>query len=322
MKEYIVKWIKRYGVTVWLIAAVIGLVASVSYAAYVNLDVEKWVLSTGKGKQAFFSSNYLYLVDRDENAYSERRVVKSSEETQSVVVKIFNHVYGDQSMVNLDDISYTFTVTLQSNGGSLPSDLQNITVSDGTDTWSFATGLTVTFPRQGNVYTLKGGTPQNNEFTFTIPTEIADRVRFQVVAQPNNPSYGATNDQKLAALITMAQAQLVNDWTGRFIDNSDVAAPKDYSGFNYEISGVGEGTLTLTWDKSLTISPWFKLDNNLEEETADGTKWKLTMEVGGKDGEERPSAYQLQFYKADKAFIDGCSWEQLKSLVTVDFSKA
>ena len=39
MKDQIWKWIKRYGVTVWLTVAAIALLVSVSYAAYINLDL-------------------------------------------------------------------------------------------------------------------------------------------------------------------------------------------------------------------------------------------------------------------------------------------
>ena len=74
MRKQILKWIKRYGITVWLLVAILALAVTVSYAAYVNREINKFVLATGKGNQAFFSSNCLYLVDAKETQYRNRRI--------------------------------------------------------------------------------------------------------------------------------------------------------------------------------------------------------------------------------------------------------
>ena len=113
MKEQFLKWIKRYGVTMWLIAAILALAASVSYAAYVNQDIKKFVLMTGKGNQAFFSSNYLYLTDIKGTNYRSRRIPSTQDANNyyTFPVKICNHVYGNEEMVNLVDSSLEFWLT-------------------------------------------------------------------------------------------------------------------------------------------------------------------------------------------------------------------
>ena len=70
------------------------------------------------------------------------------------------------------------------------------------------------------------------------------------------------NNQKLAAMITIADKTVTHGWSGRFLDDSGYN-PSGYSGYNYEISGTGEGTITLSWDPSLEISQWFLRDNGL-----------------------------------------------------------
>lgn len=320
MKEQILKWIKRYGVTVWLIAAILALAVSVSYAAYVNLDINKWVVSTGKGNQAFFGSNYLYLTDRDETLYSERPVPQTPEDSNdpntryTFTVQVCNYVYGNPDLVNLDDIHYSFAVKLYPNGlGTLPDGVEQIQVSHmGTPT-SFTEEGTLTIGSK----TLPGETPTMDSYAFYVPQNLKDQVIFEVTACPTAQSYGATNDQKLAAVITMADQTATHVWTGRFIDDR-TPPPSDYSGFNYEISGTGEGTLTLRWNAAvLEISPWFQRDVADGTGGQDGDFKTYTFPVGGADS---PSAYQLQFYIADKGKIDTISsWDVLSQLVTVTF---
>lgn len=320
MKEQFLKWIKRYGVTMWLIAAILALAASVSYAAYVNQDIKKFVLMTGKGNQAFFSSNYLYLTDIKGTNYRSRRIPSTQDAYYTFPVKICNHVYGNEEMVNLDNINYTFAVTLHPSGGgsALPEGVESISVTvDGTQH---------TLPSNGELTLdgkLPGGTATTHTYTFSVPEALKNEVIFEITATPDSGFQTATNGQKLAALLAIAEPTVTQDWTGRFLDD-DSHLPKEYSGFNYELSGTGEGTVTLTWDKSLQISPWFLKDNDSpEQRTVTGTdnreKWQITMSVGGQDA---PSAYQIQFYKADKTAFGEPDWNGLEKLVTVTFTQS
>lgn len=308
MKEQILKWIKRYGVTVWLIAVIILLAVSVSYAAYVNLDIEKYVLTTGKGNQAFFSSNHLYLTDHTETEYTSRLIppVRKYTETNtySFSVDICNHVYGNPAMVNLDDIRYQLQVTLLANGGTLPgpSDLAAITI-DGSP---FTVDEMILEPRM-----LEGGKAQKHTYTFMVPDSLKERIIFQIVALPEDNYLPATNNQKLAAKVSIADRIVIHNWSGRFLDVQDIDTTQ-YSGFNYEISGSGEGTVTLTWDADfLELSPWFE---KFVREKADSTveNGVCTFPVSGEN------TYQLQFYISNKNELP--DWNGLKSAVKVSFT--
>lgn len=71
-----------------------------------------------------------------------------------------------------------------------------------------------------------------------------------------------TNQAELKPLSAKLGVIYINNntsatWTGTFIDNA--TSPKDLDGFNYRLSGSGEGTVTLTWNTNyVDISPWFK----------------------------------------------------------------
>lgn len=321
MRKQILKWIKRYGITVWLLVAALALAVTVSYAAYVNREINKFVLATGKGNQAFFSSNCLYLVDAKETQYRNRRISPTQAQQQKMLtfpVIICNYVYGNDQLVNLDDITYSFAVKLYPNGGSeLPSGVGNIYVTvNGTSHHLNADGeLTISSQK------LPGGTANSHEYEIVIPEELKDKVLFEITATPNDASLSATNNQKLAAMITIADKTVTHGWSGRFLDDSGYN-PSGYSGYNYEISGTGEGTITLSWDPSLEISQWFLIDNGLTQSTNSDGYYEVRFGVGGKDGSgtERPSAYQLQFYLATKPG-GNLTWSQMSAKVKVQFQE-
>lgn len=322
MRKQILKWIKRYGITVWLLVAILALAVTVSYAAYVNREINKFVLATGKGNQAFFSSNYLYLVDAEETQYRNRRISPTRIEPQNELtfpVIICNYVYGNNQLVNIDDITYSFAVKLYPNGGSeLPSGVEQIYVTvDGAGNQNLNAAGSLEISGQK----LPGGTANSHEYEIVIPEELKDKVLFEITAMPNNASLSATNNQKLAAMITIADKTVSHGWSGRFLDDSGYN-PSGYSGYNYEISGTGEGTITLSWDPSLEISQWFLSDNGLTQSTNSDGYYEVRFDVGGKDGSgtERPSAYQMQFYLAAKPY-ESLTWSQMIAKVKVRFQE-
>ncbi|MGN0394431.1 MAG: hypothetical protein ACI4EF_03645, partial [Coprococcus sp.] len=165
---------------------------------------------------------------------------------------------------------------------------------------------------------------QKKEYPFYVPAELKELVKIQIVAEPDESSQGATDSQKLAAVLTLSSLEPTENWTGEFIDDKSIDVD-EYDGFNYEISGNGEGTVTLTWPDKLQISSWFLDDVGAYDITQDGTtgNWSAKFAVGGTttgaDGSEvaAPTAYQFQIYRnSDK---DTMSWNEMESQVTVEF---
>ena len=82
-------------------------------------------------------------------------------------------------------------------------------------------------------------------------------MKIQVVAEPSEESKETVNRQKLAAVFSFADYEAVKSWTGHFLDSqANGRTPNDYDAFNYEISGNGAGTVTMTWSVSLQLSKW------------------------------------------------------------------
>ena len=61
---------------------------------------------------------------------------------------------------------------------------------------------------------------------------------------------------EIGAVLSFADYEVTKNWTGYFIDSQTGRKPDDYDAFNYEISGNGAGTVTVTWDDSLLLSKW------------------------------------------------------------------
>lgn len=316
MKEKLWKWIKRYGVTVWLVTAAIALLVSVSYAAYINLDIAKWVVSTGSGGNSVrFSSNYLYAVDANEENYSTRRITPKTETAENgtavskFTVEVCNYIYGNTAAVNSKDIGYTLKATLLPiGGGALPTGVERITVNET----AFNANGELSIPTQ-----LPAKEPTSHKYLFTIPEDLAEQVSIEIVAEPQSDTdYLATNQKKLAAEITFRDASVADNWRGKFVDKRGDRSPTQYDGFNYEISGSGKGTVTVTWNESiLEISHW------LNAEEVNGKSW--VIEVGG---EGKPTAYMTQFYIKDREKFEAefksgeDPWKKLDSLVQVTFT--
>lgn len=317
MKEKLWKWIKRYGVTVWLVTAAIALLVSVSYAAYITLDISKHVVSTGSGGNIVrFSSNYLYVTDIG-GSYGTRKVTTmhdNEKNSDNFTVEVCNYIYGNTAAVNSSDIIYSLVAELVYTGDTPP---EGITVSPASgESVSFVNGR-LTIPGR----TLPAGTATADKYVFSIPEGIKDQISIRIAAIPDDSSLSATRQKMLAAEIVFKNASLTNNWDGEFIDTKTVLTPMQYDGFNYEISGNGKGTVTITWKKDiLEISPWFRPNGVEATKTNEG--WSFPV-----GGDNQPSAYMTQFYIKDRTSFDAefggqeqaAMWEKLESLVTVSF---
>ena len=338
MRKQKKKSIKWKGIAVLFLIAVVFLAVSGSLAAYTSFNSVKRVVSTGKGNGTLFSSNYLYLVDNGEQEenYSTRRISPTEVKEGDTVtgyeftVQVCNYVLGNETIYNTNTINYRFEAQLIASDGSatLPSNITNIKVKkSGDDTEN-------PFDTTGNLQLageeLSTGSAKKNAYTFTIPADLKDKVKIRITATPDDTtSLSATNNQKLAGILTFASLAPTENWSGEFIDDES-NAPSKYDGFNYEISGNGEGKVTLTWSSTLQISTWFLSEVELDTNgfTSDETRQSITFPVGGteKDGTTpRPTAYQLQFYwnpdKIDKDGREKCTdWSEFENKVTVKFT--
>ena len=307
MKGYymkkIQKWIKQYrGAAVLLGLGVLTLIIYGSFAAYTSFNSVKRVVSTGTQSDTMFGSNYLSPLNLSDTNYPVKRISLSDDTNCTFTVLVGNYVWGDESLYNPKDITYTVTAKLLSmDGGDLPADYSSIKMN-GT---SFDDAGELT----GKNQKLPTGKAATNEYKFEIPGILKDKVKIQIVAEPDASSKEAVNNQKLAAILSFSGYEAVKNWTGHFLDSKD-KNPDQYDAFNYEISGNGSGSVTVVWEDSLQLSKWTtggKQTNNSYTFTVDGST----------------TAVQFQFYRNPEKVsdLDGKNWSGLEELVKVSFTE-
>ena len=304
MKETIWKWIKQYRVAAGIFSiGMLTLIVSGSFAAYTSFNSVKRVVSTERRSDTMFGSNYLTLLNLTDNNYSIRRITLSEEEKNNTfTVKVCNYAWGDESLYNTKDITYTVQANLIAmDGGKLPESITKIRIND----IAFKANGECTLTSQD----LKAGKARENTYRFELPAELKNKIEIQIVAEPTNESAEAVNSQKLAAVISFADYESVKSWTGHFLDSqANGRTPDDYDAFNYEISGNGAGTVTMTWPASLQLSKW---TTNGQQVTG-----PYSFEVDG-----ATTAVQFQFYRNPENEIKAETWAELEKWVTVTFKE-
>ena len=285
-----------------LVLGVLALAVSGSFAAYTSFNSVKRVVSTGTQSDTMFSSNYLSLLNLNDEAYPAKRIPFSDTETGTFTVLVCNYVWGDESLYNPKKITYTVTAQLLStDGGSLPDDITGIKINNQ----SFDTDGRWTLLKE----VLDSGSAKRNNYKFEIPAALKNKIKIQMTAEPSDDeSKKAVNNQKLAAIFSFAEYEATKNWTGHFLDSTTKRTPSDYDAFNYEISGNGAGTVTVTWENSLQLSKW--ATNGKQESNS----YTFTVD---------DSTKAVQFYRNPKDMLsDTISWADLEKLVTVTFKEA
>ena len=297
------KWIRQSkAAAIFLLAGAMLLAVYGSFAAYTNFNSVKRVVSTGTQSDTMFGSNYLTLMNLNDTSIPVKRIsLAGNDDNYTFTVQVCNYVWGDESLYNPRQISYTMKAELiPMNGGTLPGGCDGIMMR-GTP---FSADGRCDLGNQ----TLDTGDAKTNEYKIEIPTFLKDKIKIKIIAEPENFSEEAVNFQKLAAILSFADYEVNKNWTGHFIDSQTERKPDDYDAFNYEISGNGAGTVTVTWKESLLLSKWVTNDKQQNN--------SYTFNVDGST-----TAIQFQFYKNPEKWSAPEDWEALEKLVTVDFKE-
>lgn len=325
MKEKFWRWIKRYRLAgaLFLIGALAAAVYG-SFAAYTNFNSVKRVVSTKRqdDDNTMFSSNYLSLIHSSDTCPAKRISLAEKDKNYTFTVLVCNHVWGDESLYNPKNISYTLTAQLLSmDNGSLP---QGCTGENGIKLKVLGESVeTHIFGENGeekDVCTISNqvlntGTAAQKSYQFIMPKDLKDKVKIRIKAEPVDGSMAAVNNQILGAVLSFADYQVTKNWTGHFIDSKD-KTPDQYDAFNYEITGNGAGTVTVTWSDELLLSQW-AMENGKElthNNTNSTYSYKFTVD-------NSTTVKQFQFYRNPEKLLDGTDWTELEKLVTVSFSE-
>ena len=297
------KWIRQSkAAAIFLLAGAMLLAVYGSFAAYTNFNSVKRVVSTGTQSDTMFGSNYLSLMNLSDTSIPVKRIsLAGNDNNYTFTVQVCNYVWGDESLYNPRPISYTMTAELISmDGGSLPEGYTKIKMGN--------TSFSVDGKCNLDSQTLATGDAKTNEYKIEIPTSLKDKIKIKIIAAPENSSEEAVNFQKLAAILSFADYEVNKNWTGHFIDSQTERKPDDYDAFNYEISGIGAGTVTVTWNDRLLLSKWATNDKQ--------QNGSYTFNVDGST-----TAIQFQFYKNPEKWSAPEDWEALEKLVTVEFKE-
>ena len=297
------KWIRQSkAAAIFLLAGAMLLAIYGSFAAYTNFNSVKRVVSTGTQSDTMFGSNYLSLMNLSDTSIPVKRIsLAESNGTYTFTVQVCNYVWGDPTLYNPKDITYKVTAKLISmDGGNLPDNCTGIEM--GGKAFNEDGALTL------DNKTLATGSAQTKSYSIVIPKDLKDKIKIKIEAAPENISADAVNNQKLGAILSFADYEVTKNWTGHFIDSKTDRKPDDYDAFNYEISGNGAGTVTVTWNESLLLSKWATNDKQ--------QNGSYTFNVDGSI-----TAIQFQFYKNPEKWKALEDWEALEKLVTVKFKE-
>ena len=279
-----------------------------SFAAYTNFNSVKRVVSTGTQSDTMFGSNYLTLMNLNDTSIPVKRISLAGNYT--FTVQVCNYVWGDPTLYNPKDIKYKVTAKLISmDGGKLPDNCTDIKM--GGQTFGKDGALTL------ESRSLATGSAQTKSYSIVIPKDLKDKIKIKIEAVPENISADAVNNQKLGAILSFADYEATKNWTGHFIDSKEKdKTPEQYDAYNYEISGNGAGTVTITWPDSLLLSEWVIKDGKQVENGENSTS-SYTFTVDGST-----TAVQFQFYK-NPVKLDALekTWDALESSVTVTFTE-
>ena len=280
-----------------------------SFGAYTNFNSVKRVVSTGtQTSDTMFSSNYLSLLNSVDTNLPVKRIslAESGGDHYTFTVLICNYVWGDQTLYNPKAVTYTLKAKLISmDGGSLPENITSVKINNT----AFNDKGECNFFREN----LIAGQADKKEYKLEIPKDLKDKIKVQITAEPSGgDSIAAVKSQKLAAILSFADYKVTKNWTGHFIDSRE-KTPEKYDAFNYEISGNGSGTVTVTWDESILLSKWAGNTG-----TIDTNARSCTFKAG-----DSTTAIQFQFYRNPEKLseLSGKTWEEMEKLVTVTFAE-
>ena len=330
MKRFFKK-LKKHWITVWLVAAVLGVGIFVVIATYTGIYSVKRVVSMKQPAGVLFSSSsmqpssdtsiptrhlttsqssgkYVYNLTVCDFAQSDPLTRYVSENglyydlTAQLCVKQDGEYYPVSATNVTSDIkthaaSTKFAIQYVSNGGT---DLSSANTEQ-----SLAGGAGVRFPDQRirpqqNGSVLPNGT---NKYAVTFdPYELGDNqpidYYIKVRATPTDNSLPTLSCYLyLTRSVTRDSA-----WRGRL---QELTGHTNYDAYNYIIEGSGKGEVTVRWNSSyIDVSEVFLAQNGLtgsvveEAEDANHNVWKyFVLDVGDEVNGTVISRYELQLYK-------------------------
>lgn len=286
--------------------AILATAATVTVATYTNSMNAQRTVAAYDALEQLFSSNYLAKTPQVQTVY-----VPDGAVVPNCMITVCNYAQGKQHKTNKVAVSYGITVRFVCPDGT-PADAAYLTEHS-------YTGYSVTFRKNGGASVtlnsshlsdstlggeLTAGRASSDTYTLEFDTTFANdrpELRVEVVATPQTAGLLA-----ISALFTaeIRAAGATNVWTGSFSDDPAVD-PAEYDGFNYQVTGIGSGTCTLTWNSKVSLSDVSAAALlSISGATREGNS--ISFPVNSDD----ENHYDLQFYKVD---ISTETWEDMET---------
>lgn len=285
----------------------LALIISISYSAFAEFtksEKAKRVVAAYASTGQMFSSNVLRVGGYRKTLFVEKEDVAKIygddlDIAASVVIKttvtICNYVQGNPRQFYGKNINYTLTgelVTIDSNGDEQPLSndygikIEKVLVENYS-------------PHDGS---LTGGTPQEDEYLISIPGAVLrapQKVYLKLKAEPTK--YADIQDDIYAYIEIAEKPEAVHTgWDIECTDSEieDVNHFKNYYGYNWRLSGIGQGTVTLSWNEDKVYLSEACLQNlkNLYPGTITDTNIATGTLVIAVNSDVTTSSYDLQFY--------------------------
>ena len=293
---------KKYRIPIIItvsVACIFSILATVfTYAIFTNsLHAQRTIAAYDTAGDKF-SSNYLLKGSSGENV---RTVYTTGTSTPaSTVLTVCNYPQGRQTMSAQEDISYTLTFRL------VKEEAGNYVAVDSSYLTGSLAGCAVAVTGDGTLAldssnvsgrisdkTITGGAARSHSYSISFNSSFINdpmpNLYLEAVAEPTTPGYPTLRGIFKPELRAAGAA---DSWTGSFSDDRS-HTPSEYDGYNYVITGVGSGTVTLTWDATKLDLSDVSLHELAQIANFSQTSNSVTFPVDA----EVTSRYELQFYK-------------------------
>lgn len=311
------KAVKKYGITFWLLAALLATAGIVVHARYTdNRNYAKRVVATQKGSKSFFTSNYM-----SPSVPQHFKAVASGESApQSFDVSIYNYDINNPGISYATDIDYDLTVSFRDGTGTRALSSSEIAAIIGTDRVELyaLTGSTpaatpfLTADKDssaadrtaGRTVTVSSGA---DSFRMILPISMKDKdICVKLTATPSGYSDLPPEIGSVFAIKTQTFTAM-NGWHGAFDDNRSKQLSA-YDGFNYNLTGNGVSEGVLSWNNTL-VEPNMKQINEIKASGASvSTSGSISSITVSLDPTDNGGRYDLQFFVTGRSAVDAMSW--------------
>lgn len=148
-------------------------------------------------------------------------------------------------------------------------------------------------------------------YTLSLSKSFAEDENMYVLvtATPKGEDSAASLSGLFNATLRIESAE--NLWTGSFFESGETL-PSKYDGYNYIITGFGQGTCTITWDKTQVEISYVSIQEIMSINGASYVEGESINTLTFAVDSNQKSRYELQFYKIK---INTDTWDYMSSNV-------